>query len=40
MGFGLSEKEQKLRHDLKEFARTELPSDWVCGGYVEEYGDD
>ncbi|MGB2584303.1 MAG: acyl-CoA dehydrogenase family protein [Dehalococcoidia bacterium] len=40
MDFGFSEKEQTLRSELKEFARTELPPDWRGGGYAEEYGDD
>jgi len=40
MDFGFTEKEDNLRKELKEFARTELPPDWKGGGYAEEYCDD
>lgn len=37
MDFGFSKKEEELRAELREFARRELPRDWVVSGYAEEY---
>ncbi|TET16349.1 MAG: acyl-CoA dehydrogenase [Dehalococcoidia bacterium] len=37
MDFGFTEKEKTLRRELQEFAKAELPPDWVIGGYAEEY---
>ena len=37
MNLGFTEKEEKLRRELGEFARRELPPDWHVGGYAEEY---
>jgi alkylation response protein AidB-like acyl-CoA dehydrogenase len=41
MEFGFTEKEKKLRQDLREFIAKELPPGWVGeGGVNEEYGTD
>lgn len=37
MDFQFSEKENKLRRELQDFAKSELPPDWAVGGYAEEY---
>ncbi len=37
MNLAFTEKEEKLRRELREFARKELPPDWHVGGYAEEY---
>jgi alkylation response protein AidB-like acyl-CoA dehydrogenase len=40
MNFDYTESEKTLRKELGEFARAELPPDWVLGGYAEEYCSD
>jgi len=37
MDFDFTDEQKALRQELREFARTELPPDWVMGGYAEEY---
>jgi len=37
MNFAFTEQEEQLRRDIKAFAKSELPSDWMIGGFAEEY---
>jgi alkylation response protein AidB-like acyl-CoA dehydrogenase len=40
MDFQFSEKEERLREEIREFAKTELPADWAPGMFEEAGGDE